>query len=229
MQMKIKKKGKIIIIFYVFLVISVIIFLLDNEMLLDQPRNKSEIGSDLLHSCSYWELLTSACEWHESSESWIILPSPISELENTRNVFHHKEEAFLIMTDVKNYPKILPKNIVSVNIINQVDNTILAEYELIEHGIRTKLLAEHTMYPYDKHILEIMDGDAKGTKLIQDFTTVECNESVGKCTQIASRVELNLEGILTPFGFLPKPNLDHAFNTIITSFEMYMDTYENGT
>ena len=229
MQMKIKKTGKIIIIFYVFLAISVIIFLLNNEILLDQPRNKSEIGSDLLHSCSYWELLTSACEWHESSESWSILPSPISELENTRNVFHHKEEAFLIMTDVKNYPKILPKNIVSVNIINRVDNTVLAEYELIEHGIRTKLLAEHTMYPYDKHILEIMDGDAKGTKLIQDFTTVECNESVGKCTQIASRVELNLGGILAPFGFLPKLNLDHAFNTIITSFEMYMDTYENGT
>jgi HD superfamily phosphohydrolase len=34
---------------------------------------------------------------------------------------------------------------------------------------------------------------------------------------------------LAPFGFLPKSNLDHAFNTIITSFEMYMDTYENGT
>ena len=229
MQMKIKKTCKIIIIFYVFLAISVIIFLLNNEILLDQPRNKSEIGSDLLHSCSYWEFLTSACEWHESSESWSIFPSPISELENTRDVFHHKEEVFLIMTDVKNYPKILPKNIVSVNIINQVDNTVLAEYELIEHGIRTKLLAEHTMYPYDKHILEIMDGDAKGTKLIQDFTTVECNESVGKCTQIASRVELNLGGILAPFGFLPKLNLDHAFNTIITSFEMYMDTYENGT
>ena len=78
MQMKIKKTGKIIIIFYVFLAISVIIFLLNNEILLDQPRNKSEIGSDLLHSCSYWELLTSACEWHESSESWSILPSPIS-------------------------------------------------------------------------------------------------------------------------------------------------------
>ena len=229
MQMKIKKTGKIIIIFYVFLAISVIIFLLNTEILMDQPRNKSEIGSDLLRSCSYWEFLTSACEWHESSESWSILPSPISELENIRDVFHHKEEAFLIMTDVKNYPKILPKNIISVNIINQVDNTVLAEYELIEHGIRTKLLAEHTMYPYDKHILEIMDGDAKGTKLIQDFTTVECDESVGKCTQIASRVELNLGGILAPFGFLPKSNLDHAFNTIITSFEMYMDTYENGT
>ena len=229
MQMKIKKRGNIFIIFYVFLAISVIIFLLNTEILMDQPRNKSEIGSDLLHSCSYWEFLTSACEWHESSESWSILPSPISELENIRDVFHHKEEAFLVMTDVKNYPKILPKNIISVNIINQVDNTVLAEYELIENGIRTKLLAEHTMYPYDKHILEIMDGDAKGTKLIQDFTTVECDESVGKCTQIASRVELNLGGILAPFGFLPKSNLDHAFNTIITSFEMYMDTYENGT
>ena len=245
MQMKIKKKGKIIIIFYVFLVISVIIFLLDNEMLLDQPRNKSEIGSDLLHSCSYWEFLSSACEWHESRESWVILPSPISELENTRDVFHHKEKAFLIMTDVKNYPKILPKNIVSVNIINQVDNTILAEYELIEHGIRTKLLAEHTMYPYDKHILEIMDGDAKGTKLIQDFTTVNtekqkwCDESFGEClvwvececTQITSRMEHKITDVSTESVSGGKSNASAIvmLSNIITSFDEYMDASENET
>ena len=231
MELKIQKTDKIIIIFYVFLAIFLIAFVL---------YVPSMFVTGGLSTCTDMEYLTYECglfgEESKYTEQWINiynsgyrLLAPNVNIENTRDVFQHKEEAFLIMTDVKNYPKILPKNIVSVNIINQVDNTVLAEYELIENGIRTKLLAEHTMYPYDKHILEIMDGDAKGTKLIQDFTTVECDESVGKCTQIASRVELNLGGILTPFGFLPKSNLDHAFNTIITSFEMYMDTYENGT
>ena len=199
MKIKIQKTDKIIIIFYIFLAISITIGI-------------SYIASTF-----------------DTIEQTVIFLQHVTELQITKIVDVNQEKAFLIMTDVKNYPKILPKNIISVNIINQVDNTVLAEYLLIEHGIRTKLLAEHTMYPYDKHILEIMDGDAKGTKLIQDFTTVECDESVGKCTQIASRVELNLGGILAPFGFLPKSNLDHAFNTIITSFEMYMDTYENGT
>ncbi|SVD64943.1 uncharacterized protein METZ01_LOCUS417797, partial [marine metagenome] len=172
----------------------------------------------------------------------------------------NQEEAFLIMTDIKNYPKMLPKNIISVNIMNQTDNSVLAEYEVTEHGIRSKLLASHTMYPYDKHVIEVMDGDAKGTKLIQDFTTInasnieppECINRdfdedldidlddmisckkfamkdfgdclfLDKCTKIDSQVELNLEGLLSPFSYLPKGNLDHASDTVITSFTNYME------
>ena len=181
----------------------------------------------------------------------------------------NQEEAFLIMTDVKNYPKMLPKNIISVNIINQIDNNILAEYEVVELGIRTKLLVNHTMYPYDKHIVEVMDGDAKGTKLMQDFTTIypvniippECigydedgdfdvdsydltackskstahNLYLGdciyldKCTKIDSKIELDLKGLLSPFRYLPEQNLNHAANTVISSFTNHMEIKtENG-
>ena len=114
---------------------------------------------------------------------------------------------------------------------------ILAEYEVVELGIRTKLLVNHMMYPYDKHIVEVMEGDAKGTKLIQDFTVInteieklpECNSPFDECTKIDSQVELNLEGLLSPFSYLPKRNLDHASNTVITSFTNYMEIKtENG-
>ena len=81
------------------------------------------------------------------------------------------------------------------------------------------------------HIVEVTNGDAEGTKLIQDFTVInteieklpECNQSFGECTKIDSRVELNLKGLLSPFGYLPKGNLDHASNTVITSFTTYME------
>ena len=142
MEIKIQKTDKIIIIFYIFLAISFTI------------------------GISY---ITST---FDTTEHLIEFPQPVTELQITKIVDVNQEEAFLIMTDVKNYPKILPRNIISVNIINQIDNSVLAEYEVIEHGIHTKLLANHTMYPYDKHIIEVMDGDAKGTKLIQDFTVI---------------------------------------------------------
>ena len=201
MELKIQKTDKVIIIFYIFLAITF------------------TIGISYIDST------------FDTIEHIIVFPQPVTELQITKIVDVNQEKAFLIMTDVKNYPKILPRNIISVNIINQIDNSVLAEYEVIEHGIHTKLLANHTMYPYDKHIIEVMDGDAKGTKLIQDFTVInteieklpECNSPFDECTKIDSQVELNLEGLLSPFSYLPKGNLDHASNTVITSFTNYME------
>ena len=201
MELKIQKTDKIIIIFYIFLAISLTI--------------------GIFYIASTFDTI----------EHTIKFPEPVTELQITKIVDVNQEEAFLIMTDIKNYPKILPKNIISVNIINQIDNNVLAEYEVIEHGIRTKLLVNHTLYPYDRHIVEVTNGDAEGTKLIQDFTVInteieklpECDQSFGECTKIDSRVELNLKGLLSPFGYLPKGNLDHASNTVITSFTTYME------
>ena len=238
MELKIQKTDKIIIIFYAFLAIAFVI--------------------GILYIASTFDTI----------EQSIIFPQPVTELQITKIVDVNQEEAFLIMTDIKNYPKILPRNIISVNIINQIDNDVLAEYEVVEHGIRTKLLVSHTMYPYDKHIVEVMDGDAKGTKLIQDFTTVNaativppkcidrdmnddeiidendmqiCKEYTWKeegwgdcpfldeCTKIDSRIELNLEGLLSPFSYLPKRNLEHASDTVISTFTDYMEIKtENG-
>ena len=161
-----------------------------------------------------------------SSVKW---PSALKEVDHDRILQIDREKIFLSFADVENYPSVLPENVVSVKIIDKTVDYILVEYVLKEGPFNATLSAKHIIDPYNSQIVEVIDGDAKGTKLIQDFTTVECDESVGKCTQIASRVELNLGGILTPFGFLPKSNLDHAFNTIITSFEMYMDIYENVT
>ena len=207
MELKIQKTDKIIIIFYAFLAIAFTI--------------------GILYIASTFDTI----------EQSIIFPQPVTELQITKIVDVNQEEAFLIMTDIKNYPQILPRNIISVNIINQTDNNVLAEYEVVEHGIRAKLLVSHTMYPYDKHIVEVMDGDAKGTKLMQDFTTInteieklpECDQSFDGCTKIDSRVELNLKGLLSPFSYLPKGNLDHASDTVISSFTNYMQLSKNET
>ena len=58
--------------------------------------------------------------------------------------------------------RFLPKNIKSVQIIEDIDNEILAEYEVFEAGIYSKLIVQHTIYPYYEHTMEVMDGDAKG-------------------------------------------------------------------
>jgi len=148
-------------------------------------------------------------------------PQAITDLELTSNVEIDREKIFNIMTAVYKYPIILPKNIASVSILNSTTNKIFAEEELTELGIKTKLLAKHTIIPYDSHIIEILSGDASGTTITQTF-----NED-GLNTIIKTKIKLELKGILIPFSFLPESNLLHAMNTIIMSFIDYSISFDN--
>lgn len=130
-----------------------------------------------------------------------------------------KENIFNTIANITNYPKILPEHFVSAKIINQTNNTIYAEEEVVEMGIKTKMLVKHVIFPYDKHVLEIVNGDANGTKITEVF---EGNDSI---TKITTSVNLHLHGILSPFGLIPKSNLEHAMDTIITSFVDYTNNH----
>ncbi len=152
-----------------------------------------------------------------------VIPKQITEIKIEKKTDVSKNKIFEVMANVEDYPIVLPKNIVSVKILEQEDDFILAEEELIEQGITTKLTVKHILIPYEKHVIEIMDGDAQGTKIIQTFK--EENSS----TILSTEVELHLKGLLAPFGFLPKSNLQHAMDTIISSFIDYAKTYDSST
>ena len=132
-----------------------------------------------------------------------------------------KEVLFNTMADVENYPIILPKNILSVIILEQKPNVILAEETMLEQGIRVKLLAKHTMIPYESHTIEIMSGDAKGTKIIQTFIGDESS------TKLSTKIQLQLEGLLSPLYFFPKSNFSHAMNTVNSSFADYSKGFDS--
>ena len=80
----------------------------------------------------------------------------LNEIEIEAEYDVGKKALFNTMADVENYPLILPGNILSVVIIEQKPNEILAEETMLEQGIRVKLLAKHTIIPYETHTIEIM-------------------------------------------------------------------------
>jgi len=186
-----EKNDKIIISFYILLIISfpISIIYFSNQFDIVEPPN--------------------------------LIPKAVTELELTKNVEIDRETIFNTMTSVNNYPTIIPKNIASVSILNYTKSEIFAEEELIESGIKTKLLVKHIIIPYDSHIIEILSGDASGTKIIQTFTGNDSN------TTINTKIKLDLKGILTPFSFLPKSNLLHALDTVIQSFVDYSKSFKN--
>ena len=132
-----------------------------------------------------------------------------------------KEVLFNVIADVENYPIILPKNILSSVIVEQKPNVILAEETMIEQGIRVKLLAKHTIIPYESHTVEIMSGDAEGTKIIQTLTGDESS------TKLSTKIQLELKGLLGPLYFFPKSNFSHAMNTVNSSFADYSKGFDS--
>jgi len=188
----VNKTDKIIIIFYIFLASSYGLYVITYDVGLDE---------------SLLEVVT---------------PKKITEFETSRLVDVPNNRIFDVMANIENFPKILPENIVSVNILNKTDNEIIAEEELFEAGIKTKLLVKHTIKPYSEHIIEIIDGDAEGTKITQYF------ESVDSQTKLTTKVSLNVKGVTSIIAFLPEANLVHAMNTVISHFVEYSkyDVYE---
>ena len=198
-----RKKDKILISFYVFLGISLILSL-------------SYIDSTF--GCNDFYTLKE-CEdpEHDPDERPFIQfgGTKLNEIktESTFNV--DKEIIFNIMANVGNYHNVLPQNVLSVKIIEEETNLIIAEHILIERGIKVTILAKHTITPYNEHIIEILDGDAKGTKIIQTFIEDE------GLTKISTDVELKLKGILKPVYYLPKNNFAHAIGSVNTNFVQY--------
>jgi len=145
-----------------------------------------------------------------------VLPEKIEKnLETTYILDIERKKLFDTMADLKNYPTIFPNNVLLVNIINQSENIIFAEEKLSEAGITTKIIVKHTIFPYEKHIVTIMDGDAQNTTIITTF------EDFNSSTKLNVKTNMSLKGILIPFGLLPQNNLENVIDTIIFGFEDY--------
>jgi len=108
-----------------------------------------------------------------------------------------KRELFDLMADIENYPKILSDNYISVFIKNQTNNSIFTNEVITERGIQSTLNVKHTILPYDYHIIEILDGDAKDTKITIIF------EENGSETKLTINTEIHARGKFIPFAYLP--------------------------
>ncbi len=134
----------------------------------------------------------------------------------------NKEKIFDVMADIENYPNVLPENVISVKIIKKTHpglaQIIFAEETLIERGVTVTQIVKHDIFPYDQHTVSVVSGDAEGTKIVLKF-----NEEDEK-TKITAEVKIRIKGILAPFGFLARSNIESAINTTIDNFIEYSKT-----
>ena len=103
-----------------------------------------------------------------------------------------------------------------MKILSNIDNVITAEEELTESGFTMKLTARHSLNPYESHMIEIIDGDAKGTTITQTF------ESIGTQTNLITKVNFNIVGPTSLITYLPLSQLNHATYSINSTFVEYV-------
>jgi len=133
-----------------------------------------------------------------------------------------KEKIFDVIANIKDYPKVLPENVISIKIINQtqpdLSQIIFAEETLIETGVVIKQIVKHDIYRYEQHVVSVMSGDAEGTKIILKFKDEDDK------TKITAEVKIRIKGVLSPFAQLARSNIESAINTTIDNFIEYSKT-----
>ena len=181
-----KKSDKKILAFYVCLGISMLAAFAYFDSLYERPHIDLKLATDPIKRISF---------------------------ENIIETVSHAS-MYEVITDVENYPKVLPKNILSVKILDRTNNSITAEEKIREHIIQSTLTVKHSFVPMEKHTIEILDGDAKGTIITQNFEILPTSGSL----KITTDVELDLKGIFSFVGFLPTTSIQHAVDTTIAEF-----------
>jgi len=184
-----KKSDKKILAFYVCLGISMLAAFAYFDSLYERPHIDLQLATDPIKRISF---------------------------ENIIDTVSHAS-MYEVITDVENYPKVLPENILSVKILDRTNNSITAEEQISEHSIESTLTVKHSFVPMEKHTIEILDGDAKGTIITQNFEIFQPEGSL----KITTDVELDLKGIFSFVGFLPTSSIQHAVDTTIDEFAIF--------
>ena len=168
------------------------------------------LGISLLAAFSYFDSL------YERPHIDLQLKTEPIKNKNFENIINTvpPTSMYEVITDVENYPIVLPKNILSVKILDRTNNSITAEEKIREHIIQSTLTVKHSFVPMEKHTIEILDGDAKGTIITQNFEILPTSGSL----KITTDVELDLKGIFSFVGFLPTTSIQHAVDTTIAEF-----------
>ena len=164
---------------------------------------------------SYFLFVVISSEGLEDNIFEPVTPKKNTDFTTSQLVDMETDTLFDLMADVESYTDVLPQNISYVKILSNVNNVITGEEELTEAGFTMKLTAKHTLNPYESHMIEIIDGDAKGTTITQTF------EPDGSKTNLITDIHFNIVGPTSLATYLPLSQLNHAVRTVNSTFAAY--------
>ena len=139
----------------------------------------------------------------------------------TKTVDVQRDLIFQISTDYQSFTKILPNYFKELKIIEESGNRTKIQEKLQFLGRTVDVLTEHIVEKPNRHIVRMLDDQAKGT--IFD----EMYEVDGKKTKITINVDFVLHGKLKLLAALAKAKIKQNMNVVMDEFVNYAKSQSN--
>ena len=133
----------------------------------------------------------------------------------TKLVDIDRDVFFAISTDYEKFTRILPEYFLELKIVEKKDNKTIIFETLKFLGKTVNVTTEHVVEKPDRHIVKMLDGQAKGTVFDETY------EKVGEQTKVTIEVNFVLSGGLKILGMFAKSKIESSMKTVLDEFANY--------
>jgi len=133
----------------------------------------------------------------------------------TKIVDVQRDKIFQISTDYENFTKVLPDHFKELRIVEKKENTTIIQEKIEFLGRTVDVLTEHVVEMPDRHIVRMLDGQAKGSVFDERY------EIDGDKTKITINVDFVLGGSLKILGMFAKGKIKQSMNMVLDEFVNY--------
>ena len=139
----------------------------------------------------------------------------MSKFSFTKLVDIDRDVFFAISTDYEKFTKILPEYFLELKVIQKKGNTTTIFETLKFLGKTVNVTTEHVVEKPDRHIVKMLDGQAKGTVFDETY------EKVGEQTKVTIEVDFVLSGGLKILGMFAKSKIESSMKMVLDEFANY--------
>ena len=139
----------------------------------------------------------------------------MSKFSFTKLVDIDRDRFFAISTDYEKFTKILPEYFLELKIVEKKGNKTTIFETLRFLGKTVKVTTEHIVEKPDRHIVKMLDGQAKGTVFDETY------EKVGEQTKVTIKVDFVLSGGLKILGIFAKSKIESSMKRVLDEFANY--------
>ena len=126
-----------------------------------------------------------------------------------------RDEFFAISTNYEKFTEILPDYFKELKIIESEGNVTKIFETLSFLGKTVDVTTEHIVEKPDRHIVKMLDGQAKGTIFDEKY------EKVGEKTRVTIEVDFVLSGGLKILGMFAKSKIQSSMEKVLDEFANY--------
>ena len=130
-----------------------------------------------------------------------------------------RDEFFAISTNYEKFTEILPDYFKELKIIESEGNVTKIFETLSFLGKTVDVTTEHIVEKPDRHIVKMLDGQAKGTVFDERY------EKVGEKTRVTIKVDFVLSGGLKILGMFAKSKIQSSMEKVLEEFANYAQNH----